>query len=169
MIQATYNRVYGNVDFLRYGKIRQGFTRINWFRDLKKITYSDTQGLFVLDEAANNASQYSYMSKGSSILTELLTLGRKRRLDFLILPQDDEMTLKNIRRLTYMHIALKQPRYAPGGNFALFNAKVQKPNEWPGEPRKTLKYAQYDLIGFQKRTGFWFDTLEVSKMIPEVK
>lgn len=148
-LSENYLRVYANLKIIKKWKQKNFY--IEKIEDIKKIKYSKTRWLVILDEAGLNMNARRSQSKNNMDITEFIILSRKRNLDLIFISQKDFFVDKNLRELAQIKIEMKW-----------------KNREWIFEYEAKdfydnfLWYYNLDLIWFLKNNKLEYNTLEDS-------
>lgn len=149
-------RIYSNTPIYKNWKLIS--KPVQSIDDIKKIRFSYTPGVILIDEAWINASSRNSMSESNKMLSEILFLIRKINCSIIWIAQRFETIDINARILADLIIKMhKIRRY---NTWPIFVATQQK------QIKNDLKYNwQYkiDSIWILKKLNITYNTLESSK------
>ena len=149
-------RMYTNFAIYKNGK--QLNKQLGGIEDIKKIRFSFTPGVIVIDEAGINASSRSSMSDANKFLSEVLFLARKLNCSFMWIAQRFETIDVNARVLAEM--ILKMRKIKRGSHYPLFEVTHQKQR---GSKLEMYNIHRIDTIALMKFDQLEYNTLESSK------
>lgn len=149
-------RIYSNTPIYKnwklYNKVVQSID------DIKKIRFSYTPWVIIIDEAWINASSRNSMSDNNKMLSEILFLIRKINCSIIWIAQNFENIDVNARRLADLIIKMRKiRRYKKHPLFIMRREKQIKNN---------LEYfweIKVDTITILKKLNITYNTLESSK------
>ena len=152
-----YPRIYSNVNIYMEGKSIVNL--VNDYSSLKKIRFSYTPWVLIIDEAGLNANSKDTFSKDNRLLQEILFLIGKKNLSLIWIAQRFESIDVNARVLADGIFKMKKiSRY---WNHPIFICTKQKQK---GLQLESEKITEIDSIQILKNLSITYNQLEESKL-----
>jgi len=152
-----YPRIYSNVNIYMEGKSIVNL--VNDYSSLKKIRFSYTPWVLIIDEAGLNANSKDTFSKDNRLLQEILFLIGKKNLSVIWIAQRFESIDVNARVLADGIFKMKKiSRY---WNHPIFICTKQKQK---GLQLESEKITEIDSIQILKNLSITYNQLEESKL-----
>lgn len=158
LLTCWYKRIYSNTDFYRYGK--QINKKVTSMSQIKRLKFSETPWILVIDEVWINANSRNSQSDGNKLFGELSFIARKHNLYLVWIAQRLMSFDINQRDLSNLILHCKSvPR---GKKHPLIHVTRER-DLWRGNTQFDAEWL-IDIISIQK--AFWatYNQLDQSRI-----